>query len=178
MARQIVRTKIRLYDRNALGMKILAYPAGSEVLLAEYERLRALSFNGAAVAPVAPATVVAVVVADVPADDAPPAIVAPETAVTEPEADTTPEGPAPRSTKTRAKPKGRRARGRKARRHAPAPVVETVAEPGDPKPDPEPLAYDAMLRAQLLVEAKSRGLSVGPRTSKNELVELLRKADR
>lgn len=168
MARQIVRTKIRLYDRNGLGMKILAYPAGSEVPLVEYERLRALSFNGAAVAPVP--------MSRSRADDVPPAIVAPETPTTEDEADH--ETPAMSRRKARSGARGRRARARTAKRRTSAPVAESIPELGDREPQREPLDYAAMTRAQLLVEAKSRGLTVGPRTSKDELVELLSKADR
>ena len=45
-----------------------------------------------------------------------------------------------------------------------------------PEPKPEPPAFRTMLRAQLLVEAKARGLDVSTRMSKAELLELLEKA--
>lgn len=54
--------------------------------------------------------------------------------------------------------------------------VITVAEPDDPKPKPEPPAFHTMLRAQLLVEAKARGLDVHTRMSKAELLKTLEDA--
>ena len=159
MARKIVRTAVRLYDREPHGFKCLASPAGAEGPLDEYERLRRLPMNGGAAEPVAAPPVESLTSGA--GDDA-----APKAAGT--------------GRKGRGKG-GREARVRKRskqKRSAPAPVIETVAEAGDPEPDPEPLAWEAMLRAQLLVEAKRRGLAVTPTMSKTMLIAMLKAAER
>ncbi len=118
MARSLIRTKVRLYDHDPrTNTRFLAYPAGSEVPVAEYERL--IRLNAAAA------------VRHTETKDVLPQEVA---------------------VKAKAKP-------------APA-----------PEPKPEPPAFRTMLRAQLLVEAKARGLDVSTRMSKAELIELLEKA--
>jgi hypothetical protein len=126
MARQFVLTKVRLYDYNeATKTRLLAYPVGAQVPLAEYERL--VRMNSAAAAK------------RVETKDVLPEEVASKAA-------------------------------------AAAPDIITVPEPDDPKPKAAPPAFHTMLRAQLLVEAKARGLEVSTRMTKAQLIELLEKA--